>query len=561
MLKLLIKKQLTEIFRNYFYDAKNNTRRTKKSTVVLFAAYAFIMVGVLGVSFTFLASMICKTLTDVALGWFYFAIMGVISIALGAFGSVFSTYSGLYLSKDNDLLLSLPIPVGIIIASRLASVYIIGLLYSAVASIPAAIVYLINSFTFSTLITSILMIFVISIFVALLSCILGWVVAKISLKIKHKSLVTVIVSLLFIAIYYFVYFKAGSLLTDFASYAVDYGEKIKGKFYPLYLFGRASEGDIFAFVICVLAVGIAAGLVWLILSKSFVNIATSTGSSEKVKTKFKHSKQHGIGTALLRAECSKFLSSANYILNCGMGTLMLIIASIAMLIFRNNVIDFLNNAFSGIGTKSGLDNTALMCFAVCIIAAMNTVAVPSLSLEGKSLWIKQSLPITGRQVLFAKLKFHFLLTVIPSLICDAVIIYCIQPNIPLAILTVFYIIIYSLFLASFSLFLGMRRPNFTWTNELMPIKQSISVAIALFGGFGISAIALMNYISIGNKMALGNSYVPTDLPLEYEVPISYGDNSQFACQYMLTLGIIFAILAGVIIFYLMKKDSKKFSEL
>ena len=67
--------------------------------------------------------------------------MSLIAIALGAFGSVFNTYSGLYMSKDNDLLLSLPIPVRSILASRLASVYLLGLMYSAVVIVPAVIVY------------------------------------------------------------------------------------------------------------------------------------------------------------------------------------------------------------------------------------------------------------------------------------------------------------------------------------------------------------------------------------------------------------------------------------
>ena len=40
---------------------------------------------------------------------------------MGAFGSVFNTYSSLYLAKDNDLLLSLPIPLRVIISSRLLS--------------------------------------------------------------------------------------------------------------------------------------------------------------------------------------------------------------------------------------------------------------------------------------------------------------------------------------------------------------------------------------------------------------------------------------------------------
>ena len=55
---------------------------------------------------------------------------------LGAFGSVFNTYSGLYLAKDNDLLLSLPIPVRALMASRLLGVYLMGLMYSAVVILP-----------------------------------------------------------------------------------------------------------------------------------------------------------------------------------------------------------------------------------------------------------------------------------------------------------------------------------------------------------------------------------------------------------------------------------------
>ena len=67
--------------------------------------------------------------------------MGLLAVLLGAFGSVFNTYSGLYLAKDNDLLLSLPIPVRTVIASRLLGVYLMGLMYSAVVSVPAVIVY------------------------------------------------------------------------------------------------------------------------------------------------------------------------------------------------------------------------------------------------------------------------------------------------------------------------------------------------------------------------------------------------------------------------------------
>ena len=111
MLKTLLKKQMMEIFRSYFYDSKKNRKRPRITTMVYICLYAVLMLGVLGGIFSFLAFTICGPLVSVGMNWLYFTLMGLISILLGAFGSVFNTYSSLYLAKDNDLLLSMPIPV------------------------------------------------------------------------------------------------------------------------------------------------------------------------------------------------------------------------------------------------------------------------------------------------------------------------------------------------------------------------------------------------------------------------------------------------------------------
>ena len=111
MLKLLVKKQLSEIFRVYFYDAKKNKARSKVSTIMFMLWFAVIMTGVLGGIFTMLSRKLCAPMAALDMGWMYFALMGLIAILLGTFGSVFNTFSGLYLSKDNDLLLSMPIRI------------------------------------------------------------------------------------------------------------------------------------------------------------------------------------------------------------------------------------------------------------------------------------------------------------------------------------------------------------------------------------------------------------------------------------------------------------------
>lgn len=147
-------------------------------------------------------------------------------------------------------ILSLPIPVNVIMASRLLSVYLMGLMYSLVVILPAVIVYWVTvSASAGVIFGCLLLVLLISVFVLTLSCAFGWVVAKISLKLKNKSFITVVVSLAFIGGYYFFYFKAQTLIQDFLANAGVYGEKIKGAAYPLYLFGRVGVGDGFAMAV------------------------------------------------------------------------------------------------------------------------------------------------------------------------------------------------------------------------------------------------------------------------------------------------------------------------
>ena len=147
----------------------------------------------------------------------------ITKLMFGVFGSVFNTYNGLYLSKDNDLLLSMPIPVKTIVASRITLVYLMGLLYSASVSLPMSVVYLIFSkLTPIKVVGAVLSVVGISLLVASLSCLLGWIVAKLSTKLKNKGFVKVLLFLVFFAIYYLVFFKGQDLLSAFAANAGKY---------------------------------------------------------------------------------------------------------------------------------------------------------------------------------------------------------------------------------------------------------------------------------------------------------------------------------------------------
>ena len=244
MLKVLLKKQMAEVFRGYFYNRKTNKARSKTNSIVLFILFAFLMIGVLGGTFTAVALGICFGVTAAGVGWLYFVLMSGMAIVLGAFGSMFNTYSGLYLPKDNDLLLSMPIPVRTIIISRLLNVYLLGTMYSGVVMLPTLIVYwIIAGASLANVLCGIILFLIVTAIVLILSCLLGWVVAKISLKLKNKSFIVVLIALVCFGGYYFIYFKAQVLIRELVANAAVYGANIKDSAYGLYLFGRIGEGD------------------------------------------------------------------------------------------------------------------------------------------------------------------------------------------------------------------------------------------------------------------------------------------------------------------------------
>ena len=491
MLKLLLKKQLTEIFRNYFYNPKKNRARSKAEIIGYILLFVIIMVGLLGGIFTGLSLLLCSPLSAAGMDWLYFTLMGLLAILLGTFGSVFTTYSCLYLSRDNDRMLSLPIPVNVLMASRLLTVYLMGAMYSIVVILPAVIVYWIAaSASAGTIFGCLLLMLLISVFVLTLSCALGWVVAKISLKLKNKSFITVIISLAFFGGYYFFYFKAQTLIQKLLTNAADYAAKIKGAAYPLYLFGKVGTGDWLAMLMVSAVVIALFAIVWALISRSFLKIATSSGKTEKRVYKEKATKTKSISRALLGKEFSRFLSSPLYMLNCGLGILLLPIAGAALAWKGGTIISVLNGVF---GAREGC-TPLILCALICVLASMNDMAVPSVSLEGKTFWLVQSLPVTPWQVLRAKLEVQLLLTGVPALVCFVCLLF-IYPYSPLEILlTAFVLLAYVLFSALFGLLIGLMTANMTWTNEVTPIKQSAGVVFAMLSGFAYTILLCVGFM-------------------------------------------------------------------
>lgn len=508
MFKALLKKQLLELNMFYFYNRKTGKTRSKAGIIGFVALFAFVFISV-GFAFFGMGKLFSITFLPMKLDWLYFAIMSLISVVLGIFGDVFNTYAMLYRAKDNDLLLSMPIPPAKLLSSRLIGTYVMALLYQSLVLIPAILVYFIDKaeLTVLSVIFTVLLEFVLPLFITVLTCILGFVIAFITSKVKSKTFVTVISALALIFVYYFCYFRLNAILNSVVQNAGKISKDVKTYFYPFYALGLAFCGEVLPFLAVTAAIAVLFGITCFILSKTYISIATSNRTSKKTVYRENKLKSSSVKSTLVKKEFKRFFTSPAYILNAGLGLVILLILAIVAVIKREELYDAVIMVTYFFPKAKSLIPAALAA-AMCLVLSMNALTAPSISLEGKSIWILKSCPVNVKDIIYAKQIPHLVLNGAISLI-DAVIVGTVlKLEIYNIILVAVYCIIFIEFTGIVGLIFNLKNPILEWTNETIPIKQSMSVLYAILIGFATTVVFaaagyfLREYVS-GEQLLIG----------------------------------------------------------
>lgn len=125
---------------------------------------------------------------------------------------------------------------------------------------------------------------------------------------------------------------------------------------------------------------------------------------------------------------------------------------------------------------------------------MNILTAPAISLEGKSLWIARSLPVTSWQIIRAKLKLHMLFTAVPALICSICFCIALKPELLTAAVMIILPQIFTLLCAVSGLRVNIRMPNLTWSSESGAVKQSLGIMLAMCLGWAYIIVLVAVYL-------------------------------------------------------------------
>ena len=532
MFKTLLRIRMTAMFSGMFKSSKNQKQRGT-AFKILIGILAIYVILCFGFVFGMLFESLCVPLCDAGLSWLYFSVAGMVAFFLSLIGSVFATQTQLYDAKDNELLLSMPIPPRTILLSRIGILLLSDYLFELLVMLPAGIVFLVHrTVTIGMIFGFFIGVLFLPLFVLAISAFFGWILAIISNKIRFKNVVTVILSVGFLAVYFVVYSQIQNYINILIANGSEVANAVKKAAFPFYHFGLAmADGNIISMLLYTVCMILPFAVVYMILSHNFIRIATSRKSTVKAVYKEKNLKVQTVRHALVGKELRRFFSSAMYMLNAALGVVFMIILSVFLAVKQ----DMLTEYLAIMPSLSGM-LTPMVSVVLAFCCTMNIVSAPSISLEGKSLWIAQSIPVDGGDILLSKAYAHMIIC-LPAVAVSAVICGIALPANVFQIVLLFLLpAVVTVFTAMFGVWINLLFPKFDWINETAAVKQGASTIIAMLGSMAILAVPAILYI------ALVGRFVSLEI-------------------YLLICIILFAAASVLLGYYLKTRGGKKFAAL
>lgn len=492
LLMKLISVRIKGMFRSYGNNLPGK-RKNKKGVIVLFGLLMIYLIAVFEVMFVMMYDSLSVFCT-MELTWLYFALAGLLAAAVTIFLNVFTTQNQLYNAKDNELLLAMPIPPGLILMSRMAVLLATALGSVLLVMIPAVGVYLFRIGPLSAFqwVGILLSVFAAALTAQVITCILGLLLHMFLRKIKNKAIGSMIFMVVFLVLYFVIYAKVGTFLSYLTANGEEIAAAVKLWAAPFYALGMACNGSVFHMVLLITGAAILFGLAYWVLSATFIKSVQGKSSAhgqKKVSRNVKIFTQNTPLHAVYRKELRKFLTSSVYITNYGIGLIMILGCAAAAVIFRGKIVEYMD-IFGNMTPYMPLLIAAMLCF----LNGMACLTAPSVSLEGKNLWVMRAMPISGRDILLGKLRLHLTLTGTCSTIAGLVM----SVTMECSIVEIILVTIVSAAIAAVSGMLGLvynlLLPNFKWLNEAVPCKQGMAAGLAIFSNFGIGLLGVLLYV-------------------------------------------------------------------
>lgn len=454
----------------YGKSSKDKTSGKKLGTVAL---AVFVILALSLVSGTMSYGML-ELMHPYGLGAFVPAMFYIAGSILTLMTAVGYSRALLFASRDLDTLLSMPISHLTLLLSKLAGLYVYELIFAAVLFVPAYIMYfVVVGFTAGGLLTMLIAVLFAPLIPLSLGLLVAFLFGLIMRRMKRRNLIQIVFFLLFFAAYMYVMSNSEDIFIFIENAGSDFWNRVTNAYFPAALLYNAINGDLLSLLGFAAINAAPMLLVTALLSKFFLKMtALLKQSAKKSKFVMKHQKNSGLFGALLRKEFQRFTGSATYMLNCGIGLVLLLGIAIASFFIGDDIF-----------AQAGFADNGLMVFSTAIplflfFSTLTTTTSVSVSLEGHALWILKTAPVPTTTILSSKIAANLLLYLPAQLFATILLTIRFGLNVQYA-LFLFLIPAAALGITTaLGLILNLAFPKLDYDNETRVIKQSMSVFLS-----------------------------------------------------------------------------------
>ena len=396
--------------------------------------------------------------------------------ALTLMEAIYKSGPILFKSKDNDLLLSLPIDRKVVILSRILKLLVFDFLFNSLFLLPCLVAYIYTTpVNITFYITGILMLILNPIIPTIIGSLIGALFERISSHFKKSSFVQIILYILLVGSVYYFSFNMEKIAGNIGNSANKISSILKYINYPITLYtDLINKFDIVKVIILLLINFIPLILFLYIINISYFKIINKEKSSYSNKNKNYVIKSRSSIKAIMMKEYSRFFSLSAYVINTMISQLILLAGTIFLCIKANDLSGLLSIGIEGV-TK---DNVNSLYFGIIVFCSLLTcITCSSISLEGRSFSLLKTFPVDSMDILKGKILMAISLIIPFNLVSNIIYFIVFKPSLITIILILIISICAPILESIFGILVNLKMPKLEYSNETEVIKQSGSTMV------------------------------------------------------------------------------------
>lgn len=482
----LLKAGLSQDMNMFQYNTVKNSNKLKK---VFFPIFLF---GIVSVSIGAYAYMLAEPLHKVNLTYVMLSMFLTLVTILTFMSGIYKSQGILFDAKDSDLLFSLPIKRSNILFLRIFKLILFQYIYNLMFLLPAFIVYIIFERPgLSFYLISILMTILIPLIPTVVSSIIGYLVKTISSKFKAKKIIQTILSIIVFLIIYILSLRLNDFIENIATKATSINDMLTKIYYPIGAYIELITDFNILTLVKLILICIVPLIVFIYIgSKFYFKVVFN---SKEISTKSKKLKETDLKEkktplkALTIKELKRYFSSPVYMFNTCFGLILILVMSFFLFIKGETAFkDMLKTMDFDINTTIDF-----LFYIIILFAGMLTsITSSSISLEGKTINITKSLPVSEKTILNSKILMA--LTIELPFILISILLFIIKftPSLTYTITIILLGLIVPTLTAVIGLLVNLKYPKLNFSSDTEVVKQSISSMISIFSGMGLAIISI-----------------------------------------------------------------------